>query len=78
MQDINPAMWVVRDKDTTIYLFGTVHVLRPTTGWASPRVNAAFDSGNIDVVSITDNTAKARILGVVRPRPAISSRRLAL
>jgi len=28
-----PALWVVRDADSTLYLFGTVHVLRPTTAW---------------------------------------------
>ncbi len=25
----DPALWVVKDDDTTIYLFGTVHVLNP-------------------------------------------------
>lgn len=39
-----PALWVIRDADSTLYLFGTVHVLRPTTAWGSPRVDAAFDS----------------------------------
>ncbi len=32
VEDADPALWVVRDEDTTIYLFGTVHVLKP--GWA--------------------------------------------
>ena len=25
--DADPALWVVKDEDTTIYLFGTVHIL---------------------------------------------------
>lgn len=41
-----PALWVIRDADSTLYLFGTVHVLRPTTAWGSPRVDAAFDSAD--------------------------------
>ncbi|MDQ8028099.1 MAG: TraB/GumN family protein [Brevundimonas sp.] len=41
-----PALWVIRDADSTIYLFGTVHVLRPTTGWATDRVDQAFDSAD--------------------------------
>lgn len=41
-----PALWVVRDADSTLYLFGTVHVLRPTTAWGSARVDAAFDSAD--------------------------------
>ena len=27
--DADPALWVVKDQDTTIYLFGTVHALKP-------------------------------------------------
>ncbi|HEV7690366.1 MAG TPA: TraB/GumN family protein [Hyphomonadaceae bacterium] len=36
-----PALWVIRDRDSTIYLFGTVHVLRGETQWLSPRIEAA-------------------------------------
>lgn len=41
-----PALWVIRDADSTLYLFGTVHVLRPTTAWGSARVDAAFDGAD--------------------------------
>lgn len=41
-----PALWVIRDADSTLYLFGTVHVLRPTTAWGSARVDAAFASAD--------------------------------
>lgn len=37
-----PAMWVVKDADTTIYLFGTVHILKPEINWRSERIEAAF------------------------------------
>ena len=30
----HPALWVVKDADTTIYLFGTVHLLPTDTDWA--------------------------------------------
>lgn len=39
-----PALWVIRDADSTLYLFGTVHLLRPATVWETPRVMAAFDA----------------------------------
>jgi uncharacterized protein YbaP (TraB family) len=26
-----PALWAIKDKDSTIYLFGTIHVLKPDT-----------------------------------------------
>ena len=41
-----PALWVVKDADSTIYLFGTVHVLRPSTQWESSQVTAAFNSAS--------------------------------
>ena len=28
-----PALWVARDADTTIYFFGTIHLLKPETRW---------------------------------------------
>lgn len=37
-----PALWVVRDADSTLYLFGTVHVLKPGQDWRSPKVAKAM------------------------------------
>ncbi|CAN5297324.1 TraB/GumN family protein [soil metagenome] len=41
-----PALWVIKEADSTLYLFGTVHVLRPTTAWGSAKVDAAFDAAS--------------------------------
>jgi uncharacterized protein len=37
-----PGLWVVRDEDTTIYLFGTVHALPAGLQWYHPRIDAAL------------------------------------
>jgi uncharacterized protein YbaP (TraB family) len=37
-----PAMWVVKDADSTIYLFGTVHLLKSDVVWNTPKVRAAM------------------------------------
>ena len=37
-----PAMWVIRDGDSTIYLVGTVHVLRPEMLWNSEKIMKAL------------------------------------
>lgn len=37
-----PALWAIKDHDSTIYLFGTIHVLRPDTQWRSPKIDEAF------------------------------------
>lgn len=43
-----PALWALKDADSTIYLFGTVHVLKPGTEWRSAKVAAALaESGEL-------------------------------
>lgn len=56
--DADPALWVVRDSDTTVYLFGTIHVLKPGLTWFDEAVRQAFDrSGEV-------------VLELVMPEPA--------
>lgn len=50
--DADPALWVVKDDDTTIYLFGTVHVLEPGTRWFDDGVREAFDASDELVLEI--------------------------
>jgi uncharacterized protein YbaP (TraB family) len=38
-----PALWEIRDADTTIYLFGTFHTLDDRTVWFNDKVRSAFD-----------------------------------
>lgn len=40
------ALWKIADSDTTIYLFGTMHVLKPGTVWLDGAVKTAFDQSN--------------------------------
>ncbi|MES2445368.1 MAG: TraB/GumN family protein [Pseudomonadota bacterium] len=51
-QDADPALWVVRDADTTIYLFGTVHTLKPGLGWFDEAVRDAFDRSDSLVLEL--------------------------
>ena len=39
---IRPALWKVADADTTIYLFGTIHLLPKKLAWQSPKIEAAI------------------------------------
>ena len=36
-----PAMWLISDEDTRIYLFGTTHMLPPGFKWRSPALDKA-------------------------------------
>lgn len=52
VKDVDPALWVVKDKDTTIYLFGTIHALRPGLRWFDEAVKKAFDASDSVVLEI--------------------------
>jgi hypothetical protein len=39
----NPAIFVVRDADTTVYVFGTFHALDGRSDWFNDQVRDAFD-----------------------------------
>jgi uncharacterized protein YbaP (TraB family) len=39
-----PALWKVQGPHATVYLFGTVHVLKSTTQWRTPKIEQAFAS----------------------------------
>ncbi|WP_253343415.1 TraB/GumN family protein [Sphingobium sp. OAS761] len=58
-----PALWRVQDADTTIYLFGTVHVLKPETDWFEGGVKRAFDRSDTLVLEIVEPEDKAAIAG---------------
>ncbi|WP_230769404.1 TraB/GumN family protein [Sphingomonas sp. Leaf4] len=64
-KDADPALWVVKDKDTTIYLFGTIHVLKPGLSWFDEAVKTAFDKSNEVVLEIpmpTPEQAQAAVM----------------
>jgi uncharacterized protein YbaP (TraB family) len=42
----DPAMWVVKDADSTVYLLGTIHVLKPGVNWRSEKLDAALKSSD--------------------------------
>jgi hypothetical protein len=54
VKDVDPALWVVRDEDTTIYLFGTVHILKPGLGWFDEAVKDAFDKSDRLVLEMVE------------------------
>lgn len=55
-----PAMWVIRDADSTIYLFGTVHVMKPEAQWRNERISAALAASDelvLEIVEVDDPNA---------------------
>lgn len=49
-----PAIWRIADEDTTIYLFGTIHVLEPGLKWRSRTLNRIITRADELVVESSD------------------------
>jgi uncharacterized protein YbaP (TraB family) len=59
-----PAMWMVADSDTTIYLFGTIHLLPKGTQWRSPAFDqAAAGADTLVVETVVDESNPAETMG---------------
>ncbi len=65
-QGQGPAMWVIRDADSTIYLYGSFHLLKPTTAWGQAHVDAAFASADEIWFELTDIDDQAQSVTLVQ------------
>ena len=43
-QAARPALWAVSDADTTIYLFGTTHLLPSQMKWRTAKIDHAMSN----------------------------------
>ena len=60
-----PAMWVIRDQDSTVYLVGTVHALRPEMLWSSEKIMKAVGESTelwLELVDADDAAAVAPLM----------------
>ncbi|MCB5424448.1 TraB/GumN family protein [Altererythrobacter sp. CC-YST694] len=60
-----PALWEVSDRDTTIYLFGTIHFLPGDVDWFSGPIETALRSSN-EVVTELDPQDAQRLPGLMQ------------
>ena len=68
--EASPAMFVVRDADTTVYIFGTFHALDGHSDWFDHQVKSAFESSHELVLETVIPESPAQL------RQAISGRAL--
>src|SRR6476660_7859096 len=58
-----PALWEVSDPDTTIYLFGTIHLLPQDVQWRTAKFDQAVSSANELVVeTLIDEKNPAKLM----------------
>ncbi|MNK15286.1 TraB family protein [compost metagenome] len=63
-----PALWVIKDADSTLYLFGTVHVLKPETPWGTARVDEAFASADEYWFEIADLANQDGVMPLIQAK----------
>jgi uncharacterized protein len=67
----NPALWVVKDADTTIYLFGTFHALPANLNWNLGAVKTAFESADtlrLEIANLETDAAAIREIAMQKGR----------
>lgn len=52
--DATPAMWKVKGVHGTVYLFGSVHVMKPDVRWETAKVKAALAESELLYLEIPD------------------------
>ncbi|HYG25894.1 MAG TPA: TraB/GumN family protein, partial [Caulobacteraceae bacterium] len=60
----SPAMWVVRDADSEIYLFGTLHMLDGRLAWQTPLLQEVYEQADCIwfEADVSGDPARARSL----------------
>lgn len=61
-----PAMWVIRDNDSTIYLIGTVHLLRHEAEWDSSKVKKALTESSELWLEVSDPDNQAAVMPLIQ------------
>lgn len=72
--DARPALWKLADKDTTIYLFGTIHMLPKGIAWQSQVMTDAIEKSDqlvLEVGNLEDQTAIAKAMMGVAITPGL-------
>jgi hypothetical protein len=78
---MHPALWRLRDRDTTIWLFGTIHALPPHLAWETPPLRAIIArSDRLVVEAVIDRDGQASAQALTRlglspkPLPPVADR----
>jgi hypothetical protein len=60
-----PKMWVITDADSTVYLYGSFHILKADTQWKTPALDKVFNSADtlyLEVPNVDDQAAAGALV----------------
>jgi uncharacterized protein YbaP (TraB family) len=61
-----PALWKIADADTTIYFFGTIHLLPPALDWQTPAFTTALTEARAVYLEADTEIPAAEINAIVQ------------
>lgn len=70
----HPAMWKLADNDTTIYLFGTFHLLPQGENWRTPAFDKALGSADelvMEIPNLDDSNALVQAMLKLGMKPGL-------
>lgn len=67
--EVTPALWKVKGAKGTVYLFGTVHVMKKDVHWETAKIKEALDSSGTLWLEIADTGTDA----MAQLRPVVMS-----
>lgn len=73
-----PAIWLLADEDTRIYLFGTIHILPPDLNWRSPEFDRVVEEVDELVIEVAEEPGEADaavlapLMMLTKPEPVLN------
>ena len=65
LADSAPALWKATRGESTVYIFGTIHLLTEDVKWLSPRLRQHFDEADTLVLEINMDPAAQQAIGML-------------
>lgn len=61
----SPLMWVMKDEDSTVYILGSIHLMKEGTQWRTPAISEAFAASDELWLEINDADDVAKMQGLI-------------
>jgi len=61
-EQAGPNLWKTSDEDTTVYIFGTIHLLNEEVEWVTPQLHRAFQEADALVLELAPDQQEPALM----------------
>ncbi len=61
----SPLLWKIEQGNSTLYLFGTFHLLKADTRWLNPAITSALDEAGELLLEITEDQTDPQVITAI-------------